>query len=377
MDANQIEQDADRAAARGDYRAARLLLQKATGLVHDRFELWIKFAAMCRATSDPQASLLALDRALTINPFDFSALMMRATLLDQSGRVEEAGLGFGRALAQMPDRPPAQLQPVIDVARKKYVSWQDQQSAKLINAAKANAEITPRITRFIDNIIGRSQPDRVGPTHYCFPDLEEIPFHSFDKLPGLAALSEKTDAIKSEFETFIALDRAELTPYIRYPQSVPLEQWAALNHNKDWTALHLIERGIPNAGNTANCSKTMAAVSTLDQPQIAGAGPNIMFSLLAPNTHIPPHYGIANVRLVCHLPLTVPNGCWFRVGDDRREWCVGEPWVFDDTIEHEAMNPTDQLRVILIADVWHPDLDNNEKQAISAIIGAGGGIHRL
>ena len=30
--------------------------------------------------------------------------------------------------------------------------------------------------------------------------------------------------------------------------------------------------------------------------------------------------------------------------------------VFDDTIEHEAMNPSDALRVILIVDTWHPDL---------------------
>jgi hypothetical protein len=377
MDVNEIEQDADRAAARGDYRTARLLLQKAIGLVSDRFDLWIKLAAMYRATAALPESLLALDRALAINPFDFSALMMRATLLDQSGRVEEAGLGFGRALAQMPAKPPVQLQPVIDVAHQKYASWQDQQSAKLINVAEANAEITSRIKKFISNIVGRTQPDRTGPTHYCFPDLEEIPFHALDHLPEVAALSEATQAIKSEFEALIEQDRAELTPYIRYPQSVPLEQWAELNNNKDWTALHLIERGISNTTNIASCLQTMATINTLDQPQIAAAGPNVMFSLLAPKTHIPPHHGIANVRLVCHLPLIVPAGCWFRVGDDRREWRVGEPWVFDDTIEHEALNPTDQLRVILIADVWHPDLNNNERRAISAIIGAGGGIHSL
>ena len=92
----------------------------------------------------------------------------------------------------------------------------------------------------------------------------------------------------------------------------------------------------------------------LDQPDIPRRGPNAMFSLLAPGAHIPPHTGVANTRLVCHLPLIVPPGCWFRVGAETRDWEVGKAWVFDDTIEHEALNPSDALRVIFIVDTWHP-----------------------
>ncbi len=75
-----------------------------------------------------------------------------------------------------------------------------------------------------------------------------------------------------------------------------------------------------------------------------------------PNTRIPPHHGVANTRLVCHLPLIVPEGCWFRVGAETRLWERGRAWVFDDTIEHEALNPSSALRVILIIDIWHPGL---------------------
>ena len=89
-----------------------------------------------------------------------------------------------------------------------------------------------------------------------------------------------------------------------------------------------------------------------------------------PGAHIPPHNGVANTRLVCHLPLIVPAGCWFRVGAERRDWEVGEAWVFDDTIEHEAMNPTDALRVILIVDTWHPDLVAGERAAVAAVMAA-------
>ena len=59
-----------------------------------------------------------------------------------------------------------------------------------------------------------------------------------------------------------------------------------------------------------------------------------------------------------------------RVGNDVREWQTGRAWVFDDSIEHEAMNETDQLRIIMIFDIWHPDLSPAERQAIATTVGA-------
>jgi aspartyl/asparaginyl beta-hydroxylase (cupin superfamily) len=89
-----------------------------------------------------------------------------------------------------------------------------------------------------------------------------------------------------------------------------------------------------------------------------------MFSVLSPRTRIPPHTGIANTRLVLHLPLIVPDGCGFRVGSETRPWRVGEAWVFDDTIEHEAWNDSDAQRIILICDVWNPHLSLEERELI-------------
>jgi len=110
----------------------------------------------------------------------------------------------------------------------------------------------------------------------------------------------------------------------------------------------------------------------MDQPQVPGASPNAMFSLLAPRTRIPPHTGVANTRLVCHLPLIVPPDCGFRVGQTTREWRVGEAFVFDDTIEHEAWNDSDELRVVLIIDLWPPALGPSDRAAIASVIGASG-----
>jgi aspartyl/asparaginyl beta-hydroxylase (cupin superfamily) len=92
-----------------------------------------------------------------------------------------------------------------------------------------------------------------------------------------------------------------------------------------------------------------------------------MFSALAPHTQIPPHHGETNARIVVHLPLVVPEGCRYRVGFDECEWEVGKILAFDDTLEHEARNDSDQLRVVMIFDVWNPLLAAAERDLVKAM----------
>ena len=96
-----------------------------------------------------------------------------------------------------------------------------------------------------------------------------------------------------------------------------------------------------------------------------------MFSILDPHTRIPPHHGIINSRLVIHIPLIVPKNCALRVGPETREWEPGTALIFDDTIEHEAWNDSDSLRVVLLGDLWHPELDEYERSAIAKLMARG------
>jgi aspartyl/asparaginyl beta-hydroxylase (cupin superfamily) len=66
----------------------------------------------------------------------------------------------------------------------------------------------------------------------------------------------------------------------------------------------------------------------------------------------------------------VPEKCTYRVGFDRRTWTEGELLIFDDTIEHTARNDSDQLRVILIFDVWNPLLAPEERDLVRALADA-------
>lgn len=371
----RLEAEADARAASGDLAGARQLLARAASLGSDRVELWLKLAGLCRGSGDLAAALNAVAGALRIEPLGFLPLLLKASLLEQQGHASEAGETYGFALAQLPEAPPPGLAGAIAQARRAHDAHVARKSDGLAAAqSAAGAALEPReearLARFRSNIVRRTRPWHAEPTHFHYPGLREREFHDREDFPWLAALEAATDAIAADFQRVMAAERTELVPYVQYPDDVPLRQWAELNHNRAWTAIHLVQSGAVIEANARHCPATMAVLGALDQPDIPGRGPNAMFSLLAPGAHIPPHNGVSNARLVCHLPLIVPQGCWFRVGEEKRDWARGRAWVFDDTIEHEAMNGGDALRVILIVDTWHPDLSGEERKAVSAVVAA-------
>lgn len=373
--AGALEAEADRAATGGDAAAARRLLEQATALDPARAEAWLKLAAMCRASGDLDGALAAVSGALRVDPLAFVPLLLKANLLDRKGESEAAGETYGHALAQLPDAVPPHLAAMVAEARRRH-GVHVAAVAERLRAASADAEAAldareeRRFARFTTNVLRTTRPYHSEPTHFHYPGLGEREYHDREDFPWLDALEAATGAIREDFERVMAAERAELVPYIQYPDDVPLRQWAALNRNRAWTAIHLVQNGVTIDANARHCPATMALLDALDQPRIKRRGPNAMFSLLAPGAHIPPHNGVANTRLVCHLPLIVPPGCWFRVGAETRDWVEGKAWIFDDTIEHEAMNPSAALRVLLIIDTWHPGLSAAERGAVAAVLAA-------
>lgn len=371
------EAEADRAASRGDAAGARRILEEVTAAAPARVEPWLKLAAMCRSQGDPEAALAAVAGALRIDPLGFLPLLLKASLLEAAGRAIEAGEAYGHALAQRPDSAPPGLAGAIANAEQSHaahVAAAGQRLAAAIAPLERSLAATEqrRLRRFHSNIVRTTRPYHSEPSHFHYPGLREREFHDPEDFPWLAGLEAATAAITEDFARVMAAERAELVPYIQYPDDVPLRQWVELNRNPAWTAIHLIQNGVTIDANARHCPAVVALLRGLDQPDIPQRGPNAMFSLLAPGAHIPAHTGVANTRLVCHLPLIVPPGCWFRVGEERRDWEVGRAWIFDDTIEHEAMNPSDALRVILIVDTWHPDLSQAERAAVTATMAASG-----
>ena len=137
-----------------------------------------------------------------------------------------------------------------------------------------------------------------------------------------------------------------------------------------WSALYLWRNGKPVDEAAARCPRTMEALNAVPMTFMGARTPSVLFSRLQPGAHIPPHSGMLNSRLICHLPLIVPPGCWLRVGSETRSWEEGKLLIFDDSIEHEARNTSGETRIILLFDIWRPELTAEEREGISAIFSA-------
>src|SRR5205085_1167150 len=201
--------------------------------------------------------------------------------------------------------------------------------------------------------------------HYPFLPADE--FFDRDHFPWLEQLEAATTDIRAELEAILSDVSPGLAPYVEQPSGVPENKWTPLDKSLDWGALHLWRDGERNDAACARAPRTAALAESLPLCRIAGRAPAVFFSILKAGKSIPPHTGVTNVRSIVHLPLIVPKGCTFRVGGETRPWIEGEAFVFDDTIEHEARNPTGQDRAVLILDVWNPYLSEAERAMICRI----------
>jgi aspartyl/asparaginyl beta-hydroxylase (cupin superfamily) len=183
-------------------------------------------------------------------------------------------------------------------------------------------------------------------------------------LETLEAASEDIAA-----EALAALQGAsgQFSPYVNFPAGTPVDEWAALNGSMNWSVFPLWHDSTPLPANQAVCPKTSAVLAQLPMCDVPGFAPGAYFSVLKPRTRLPPHTGTTNTRCIVHLPLVIPDGCRFRVGSQVRSWEKGKAWVFDDTIEHSAWNDSEQIRIILIFDIWNPLLTSAERDLVRAM----------
>ena len=75
-----------------------------------------------------------------------------------------------------------------------------------------------------------------------YPGLPAIEFFEREDFPWLDQFEAATDAIRDEFLQILDTETG-FTPYITYPDDVPLNQWAELNNSPNWSAFHLFKKG--------------------------------------------------------------------------------------------------------------------------------------
>lgn len=128
-----------------------------------------------------------------------------------------------------------------------------------------------------------------------------------------------------------------------------------------WNVFYVELHNVDLTDNRQRCPVTCDVLDSV--PRAYG---HAFFSAAAPKTHITTHHGPTNKKLRCYLPLVCPpNKCRLRVGDDVVDLVQGTAVLFDDSFDHEAWNDADEPRIVLIFDVWHPDLSPREVKFLS------------
>ena len=210
------------------------------------------------------------------------------------------------------------------------------------------------------------------PTSFYFPGLPQRSFYERDEFEWAAGFEAQTGAIKAELESLLAAQAEQFEPYVAADadRSGGTAPNAHLAGSTNWSAYHLLKGGEPVDGHAEHFPATLAALEGVPMPRIAGRAPMALFSLLKPGAHIRPHHGLFNFRLICHLPLIVPPGCTLRVGNQERSWSEGQLMIFDDSMEHEARNQSDRERIILLFEIWRPEIDKADREALTLLLEA-------
>lgn len=363
------------ALMRKDTGRARQLLQRAAKAAPREPAIPLNLSFVHRATGNAPAEMTALTDALAIDPYFFPALLAKGMLLERMGEKRKAARVYKDVLTIAPpeDQVAAELRGPLRHARESI----DENAAEL--DAYLHARLHPVVSRHEDEnlsrfeecreiALGRRKVYTQQPSMLHVPRLPTIQFYERADFPWLSEFEAASDVIRDEFLAVLREDMGGMRPYVSHPDGAPLNQWAELNHSLRWSVFFLWEHGKRIEDHCARCPRTVSIVENLPLMELAGLSPNVMFSLLAPHTRIPSHFGDTNARLVGHLPLILPGNCRFRVGNEIREWRYGEAWFFDDTIEHEAWNDSDEVRVILIIDTWNPYLTHAERELVAALL---------
>jgi aspartate beta-hydroxylase len=359
---------------RNDMKGAKALLLQARAAAPGFLPTLNALAVVHGKLGDAAAEIEAIDAALAVEPYFLPGLVAKAAWLERNSTPAAAAAMYRNVMRVAPAEPQwpnslrAQLLHARDVVERHsraYEAYLGEQIATLQSSLPAGAAERWREAASI--MAGRSKPYVSDANQLGVPRLPAIPFYDRRMFPWAEALEAQTDAIRDELKTALAKEQGDFAPYIAYRPGDPVNQWAELNHSTRWSHYSLWRGGVPDEAHLAACPKTRAALEHVDMATIDGLCPNAMFSALAPHTEIPPHTGETNARLVVHLPLIVPEKCTYRVGYEKREWKVGEILVFDDTLEHTARNDSDEIRVVLIFDIWNPLIPVAEREMVRTL----------
>ena len=334
-------------------------------------ELWMNLAMAQRLASDDLGERQSLEQVLTIDQQHLMARIRLAELHERRAELAAATAHWVTVIShcsQIPQWTP-EIAAVVAHARAFVGERQTAMVAAVDNGlaqalAAASERDRRRASAAADYMLGRRERFTNDCHGFFYPFLPADEFFDRGDFPWFKRLEAATAVVRDELLAILASDDPGLAPYIDMPPGTARNLWTDLDRSPDWSALHLWRDGERVDAVCERAPRTAELVESLPLARIPGRAPAVFFSILKAGKTIPPHTGVTNIRTIIHLPLIVPRDCGFRVGGETREWREGEAFAFDDTIEHEAWNRSDQDRALLILDCWNPHLGEDERDIV-------------
>jgi aspartyl/asparaginyl beta-hydroxylase (cupin superfamily) len=207
---------------------------------------------------------------------------------------------------------------------------------------------------------------RPSPSIFFFPGLtQRSPVLSSDSSPALQRIAKQLrDAFPVVLQEYKSL-RERTKGSSDYKEEAKDD---AKLHTGSWAWNSYVLKGERQPAFAAMCPNTVELLESFRSPVLMAETPFsfAFFSTMGPGAQIAPHFGPCNLRIRCHFPLIVPreSDVGMEVGGEQVRWQAGQPVFFDDSFEHKVWNRTKQERVLLLFDLWHPDLHEEEIHAI-------------
>lgn len=361
----------------GDNKRSRALLEELISIEPDNAVFHYDLGVIELDENRPENAAECMRRANQIQPDNAIVLLHHAAALEMLGQTYEAAVIYQRCWSvalqhgsKLSSLPQSMQQMMMSGRERVYRETRALLEGALDEARETSGQQnSSRLEHLIRILLGEESPSMPAyqrPTGLFFPGLPDRAFMERQDFAWMSRVESQWQQIRDEFLA-LSRDNQFLNPYIDFdPASPNAEYWKGVNRSLNWASCHIYDKGKLDQNVAERCPVTIEALGQAPLMHVPGHGPETMFSVLEPGTHIPPHHGTVNGRLIVHLPLIVPENCGgLRVAGQTRTWKPGKCLIFDDTYEHEAWNESDETRVVLIYDIWHPDLSELEREAFS------------
>jgi aspartate beta-hydroxylase len=380
-----------RALTEGRHVEAKQLLERAVDGNGGDVQLLKNYGLACIGCQRLDEARFAFDRALTLEPDYFVARLYLGNVLQQLGHdaaaLREYFAAVNKAQAHgrwlSPQTTPPGLQELvvhamrfIDAGRKRLFG-----DVLVDLRARHGDAALARVDHALDIYLGErpaNYPEpQQRPKFLFFPDIPTPRFYARELFDWYEVLERNVDVIRGEMLAVLH-GNVGIEPFLKIPKAedVPRFLGAGPQGPPAWDAFFFYRHGTRYRDNCERCPRTAAILDSLPLVRIRAHAPEICFSVLAPGTHILPHHGVTNTRLVTHLPLVVPEKCAISVGGEEHAWQEGRCVTFDDTFSHEAWNRSDSTRVVLITDNWNPYMTAIEREAVVRLVESIGDFNR-